>query len=66
MIKLMTKIVDWLYKAESDKRLNSQAGVTMIEYVLIAGVLAIAVALVFGGFGTTLLAKFNSILSGIN
>lgn len=52
-------------KKEPQKSLHPQSGVTMIEYVLIAGVLVTVVALVFTSMGTDLQAAFTKIIGKI-
>jgi pilus assembly protein Flp/PilA len=41
-------------------------GVTAIEYGLIAGLIALAIATVVGTLGTTLEGKFQAILNALN
>ena len=45
---------------------KSQSGVTMIEYALIAALVAIAAILALTGLGTDIAAKFTAIGSSIS
>lgn len=47
-------------------RLNSQSGVTMIEYVLIAALVAAIIILVFATLGNGIENAFNGIINALN
>ena len=45
--------------------LRDEEGATAIEYALIAGLIAVTLVAVLTGVGTTLIAKFNSIITSL-
>lgn len=51
-----------MFKQSTQK---SQSGVTMIEYALIAALVAIAAIVVLGGLGDAIVAKFQSVINAI-
>lgn len=44
---------------------ESEDGVVAIEYVMVAGAVVIALAVIFGTFGTTLTTKLNETIAKI-
>ncbi len=52
-------------KYSADTAVESEDGVVAIEYVMVAGAVVIALAVIFGAFGTQLTAKLDAIIAKI-
>ena len=52
-------------KYSAETAVESEDGVVAIEYVVVAGAVVIALAVIFGTFGTTLTTKLNETIAKI-
>jgi Flp pilus assembly pilin Flp len=52
-------------KYSAETAVETEDGVVAIEYVLVAGALAVALAALWSAFGTTLAAKLDEIVNAI-
>ena len=52
-------------KYSADTAVESEDGVVAIEYVLVAGAVVAALAVIFGAFGKQLSDKLAEIISGV-